>query len=704
MTEDEEQAVNFLRVILREDPDVAETLFAFPWLYDGITGHEWHVVGNLQFIVREDSAAAESLLGFPWLADGVTQDESNAVYNIRVILQEDPATARFLLGFPWLADWLADGLTEGERDAVYYLREISQEDPATAKTLLGFTWLADGLTENEWRAVRDLQVILREDPTIAETLLGFQWIADGVNWDDMGMLWGLSRLYVIDRASLSALAAKPWFKDGLSKDEFVLVGDLGVIASRSQTDALAIIGMPFLETLEPADAMAVASLEMLASCWRCPDDEVPGEGVHRRFRQVMAHPAISDGISDEEAKIVATLHSVVKFSPGLEDILLDPDRVMLEERTIALPLAGETQLTIIRTRPGAERTMDLLEHVVRTVEEFMAYPLPVRHVIYLSLSEDASSPWRDGAYNYWTNLAGPPRFDTEEEYEISILGTFAHEVHHYYFYPLQPLGWISEGGADFLGTVQRNVSAGVPLDPRLPPCPYARYFYELWRLDFDGDDPEIMCTYTSGERVWLDLYRRLGEPVFRQGFGNLYQMMVRGPDQCGDDRPNICHVEAAFKAAAPAAIVDSVLASHFYGTEPYDTSYLDASPVDPSLPGGVKVTRAYISLDRDRREENRTDDFSAIGVQEQVYLHLHFSSPTVQPTQKFPLTFVEYFEDGFAYNRQNLTFSLNAGSPQASRWLYVGLRGRGTWATGRYWVYVYHEGQKVAEVEFQVTP
>ena len=707
VTGEERNALYNLREILQEDPAVAETLLSFPWLADGVSEDEMYVSGNLRLISQEDPAAAKTLLGFPWLADGVTRDESHAVYNFRVILQEDPATAEGLLSFPSLADWLSDGLTEGERDAVYRLREILREAPATAKTLLGFPWLADGLTENESRAVSDLQVILREDPTMAETLLGFQWLADGVSWDDMGILRGLSRLYVIDRASLSALAAKPWFKDGLGREEFMLVGDLGVIANRSQTDALAIIGMPFLETLEPADALAVASLEMLASCWRCPADEIPGEGVHRRFRRVMAHPAISDGISDEEAKIVATLHSVVKFSPGLEDILLAPERITLEERTINLPLAGETQLTVIRTRPGAERTMDFLEQVVRTVEEFMAYPLPGGHIIYLSLSEDASYPWREHAYNYLTHMVGPPRFDTEEFSEATIRAVFAHEVHHYYFYPGRPSGWISEGGANFLKAVQANVSVGRPFFPTLPPCAYASNFSELYSLDFEGDDPAGICPYSSGERVWHDLYRGLGEPVFRQGFGNLYQMMLQGPGECGDDRPDICHVAAAFKAAAPAdaaAIVDRIIASHFYGTEPYDTSYLDTGPVAPNLPGSIEITWAYISLDEDRPEETRTDRFSASEVRERVYLHLHLSSRTVQQARQLPLTFVEYFEDGFAYKNINITYTLNTGWNRTSLSFRVGPWADFEWAPGRYWVYAYHEGRKVAEVEFQVTP
>ena len=47
-----------------------------------------------------------------------------------------------------------------------------------------------------------------------------------------------------------------------------------------------------------------------------------------------------------------------------------------EQRNIMLPLAGETQLTIQRSKPGAARSMDLLEHAVRTTEGVHGGALP----------------------------------------------------------------------------------------------------------------------------------------------------------------------------------------------------------------------------------------------------------------------------------------------------------------------------------------
>ena len=730
VTRDESLVVYHLQVILREDPTTAETLLSFPWFPDGVAEDEMYALYNLREILREDAAAAEALLNFPWLADGVTRDESNAVYNLREILREDAVMAETLLDFPWIAD----GVTGDESYALYNLQEILRKDPAMANTLLGFPWFPDGLNENESRAVRDVRYILQEDPAIAETVLGSPWFSDGVTQTESQTLWGLRNLYELDHSSISVLTAKPWFKDGLTNEEFMLVGDLGGIAYRSETHFMAIIGMPFLETFEPADALAARSLRRLACCPDSSDDETGDERVSKEFRRVMVHPTISDGISNEEARIVATLHGARFFNPDIFDQLLDPDTVTLEDRTVDLPHTGETQFTIVRIRPGVERTMDLLERTVRTVEGFVAMPFPVRHVIFLA---------ENTQYGAGIDLSGMSgeheQFDTDERPEIDALHVLAHETAHYYWFAEWSRHWVEDGlGAFFQSLVIRQAEVGpsvpvVPIwPPKMPPCPYMSTIAERDReLDIPGVRIISDCSDSLGERLFQDLWRSLGDSIFRQGLANLHVISRSGAPvgECefkNYDKAGICEVVAAFKAAAPpeaAAIVDKVIGRWYDNSEPYDLSHVDTSPPNPKLPGGVEITQSYISLDRDRREETRTDSFSASEIRERVFLHLHLSSPTVQLSRRFPLTFVTYFEDGFAYKDNDATYTRNGGWTQTSlsfpigagpgyTWIPVIHSSQGaqpgpetpTWAPGRHWVQVYHEGQKVAEVEFQVTP
>ena len=513
----------------------------------------------------------------------------------------------------------------------------------------------------------------------------------------------------------------------VSNEEFMLLGYLGEIAYRSETHFLAIIAMPFLETFEPLDTQAARSLRRLACC----DD-----GGSKEFRRVMAHPTISDGISDAEAKIVATLHEVKFYSTDIFDQLLDPDTVTLEERTINLPHTGETQLTIVRIRPGAERTMDLLEHAVRTVEGLAATPFPVRNIIFLAENTHPNRVSID-----LTHMSGRhEQFDTDEYPGVGALGIIAHETSHYYWFREWSRHWVEDGLGSFfkmLAIRQAKAGPGVPVVPiwpaQLPPCPYMT---NLAGRDKELDTPGVKiisdCSDSLGERLFQDLWRSLGDSVFRQGLANLH-LLARSGAPVGEcnfqkyDKAGICQVAAAFKAAAPAeaaATVDRVVGRWYDNSEPYDLSHVDASPPNAKLPGGVEVTQAYISLDQNRREETRTDRFSASEIQERVYLSLHFSLPEVQQARELPLTVVEYFEDGFPYKSYNSTRTFHTGRIRSThsysvgpipgyRWIPVihsrqGAQRDGvevpTWAPGRYWVSVYHEDQKVAEVEFQVTP
>ena len=259
--------------------------------------------------------------------------------------------------------------------------------------------------------------------------------------------------------------------------------------------------------------------------------------------------------------------------------------------------------------------------------------------------------------------------------------------------------------------------------PKKAPCPITSNIAELERLHRD-EGIKTDCSDALGERLFQDLWRNLGDSVFRQGLANLYVTARSGAPVGGCEfaMAGMCKVEAAFKAAAPAeaaATVDQVLDRWYYNSEPYDNSHVDTSPPNPKLPGGVEITRAYISLDRDRPEATRTDRFSTSEIRDRVLLTLDFSLPTGWQTQKLPLTFMTYFEDGFAYRNNDTTYTFYAGRSQASLSFNVGDRPGRTWivqasigkmepapmwAPGRYWVSVYHEGQKVAEVEFQVTP
>ena len=268
------------------------------------------------------------------------------------------------------------------------------------------------------------------------------------------------------------------------------------------------------------------------------------------FDEIMSHPALTDDITYRESKVLATLETtaipVVRLleQPDILDKLLDPERHTMEVRTIDLPLAGETELTIIRTRPGLDSTMDLLEHSVRSLEEFMGFPFPRRQVIVLF----AAAPG-GGAL-----LPGHVQIRVREGLSHD---TLVHELSHIYWqgapnletYP--PSRWVTEGAAVFMEFVVQDTlqTFEADINHEFGRCTLAQNISEVEALGPVGASFQIYdCVYGMGARFFKDLYDNMGEDDFRLGFRRLFLYHRFGTGPC---RTLICYVRESFTTFAP---------------------------------------------------------------------------------------------------------------------------------------------------------
>ena len=226
--------------------------------------------------------------------------------------------------------------------------------------------MQDGIEELEVKTIEELSYIANDDTGLGLSIISLDWVQDGVEEVEAGAIDWMSNFG--DAEVASSVVSLGWVQDGIEGLEVKTIEELSYIANEHPVAALSVVGMPFMVTIEPPDIWAVASLWQLAA-----DD--PGS-----FETVMSHNALLYGISDDLAPIVATLSGVAGTNPGLIDVLLDSSKVLLERRTITLPLSGDVILFIIRTSPGAGRSMDLLEHSVRGAEEYMGAALPANYV------------------------------------------------------------------------------------------------------------------------------------------------------------------------------------------------------------------------------------------------------------------------------------------------------------------------------------
>ena len=587
--------------------------------------------------------------------------------------------------------WASPPLTYEARVGLLALADLQETDPALAAAVAALPWVRDTLTEEGRRTLQHLAILARADAGLASRVAAFPWLADDITEEEGLALRTLALLAGDDVPLASRIADLAWVADGITEDERKTLARLRDLAN---ADAPVISSMSFLETLSQADIRAVQALRDLAY------------SDFQEFQWLLARPLVSDGITDGEAAIVSTLWRVTERNPALLEMLLDPERVLLEERSIELPLAGATQLTIIRTRPGAERTMDLLERAVRANEAFMGAPLPVRQVTLL---------FADGIYRGFTGghfgtFMGLAEFYDVEPSEEWVSRTLVHEISHYYWRGNQ--FWLNEGAAQVLMAAAANRATGRVIAPEIRLCSDLLTITDAEKLEISPTySPDIICHYALGERIFHDLYRTLGEPAFRQGFQYLY-LLSRADDpddECESTSLTICHVAAAFKAGAGedmTATVDRIVARWYDGSEPYDTSYLGLGPADPSLPGYQgEITGAYISLHKDRDQQAPVDRFSASAVPSPVHLILEFAFARSADPKRIPLVLVESFEDGFVHERR--FYTTNFHPHLTSPWwrLSVGpSSSSGKWTVGRHWVQVFHGEQKVAEVAFEVTP
>ena len=581
--------------------------------------------------------------------------------------------------------WIQDGVDETEAEAIQDFLYIAVTSRSVASTIVTLRWVQDGVDANEAEAIRWLNNIKGAD--VASSVASLDWIEDEIDAKEVKAIEYLSYIANDDPAIAQTLISMDWIHDGITDLDHQLLNELNYLTNKHLVQGLKIVGMQFLESVEPPDLSAVDALSDLSS-FRAG-----------AFVRVMSHPTILDGITDDLVPIVATLDGVAQTNLELIDVLLDPSKVLLERRIITLPLSGDVILDIIRTAPGAERSMDLLEHSVRGAEEFMETPFPTGHVALLY--ENAVTGSNAGT-NFGTHIVVRPEYDIDDDsHDASFApSNNAHEVAHYYW--SGNADWVDEGAAEFMASAVDGMRTGRPIGVTNAPCGYARSIAELENLEVSRGDLEFRCNYSLGERLFVDLHRTLGGDSFRQGFRELYAMsaMEHDADDFRGTSVGIDDVRRAFGSGDGMA--STVIARWYEGTEPYDLSRLDPSPVDPRLSSiNGRIDEAYIIANRDGPAVAAFSSGEANGW---VYLTLEYSYSLSSGSYEVPLEIVEYFEDGFEFGRRSRSIGAEARHIGGTSRYSVGQSPPLDWAPGRYLVYVYAGDRKVAEVEYEVTP
>ena len=691
-----------------------------------------------------------ALLNEAWVRDGLDEAERFIIRSRLMLPDDKEATAAALLGVNTLLNeaWVQDGLDETERSAinriVTALRLADRRAPSAhaVSGLAPKAWVQDGLDETEHFVIQSVARAADDEEAAAaivrviDGLVSEAWVQDGLDEPERLIIARLRWLRFVEEEAAAAtlhivngLVSEAWVRDGLDETEFSIIESLGSLRSVDDEEAAAAVVHFVSLLLSEAwvrDGLDEAERFIIESRRRAPNDEEAAAGVLRVINALVAEAWVQDGLDETERliirgfvgglghdeaatavlRLIDTLVNEAQTLGGLDEtttlvlehlariggdadlrgLIGHPWQVSKEERLIDLPLAGEVLLTIIRTRPGAARSMDSLEHSVRGVEALMSEPLPTSYVrVLFSFGGPAA--------HFGEYIALPAGVDDEEGSSGAdwFDGAILHELTHYYWGSSS--GWMNEGVASIVEDIVDEARDGKPVDADNHPCAHVRSIEELEAIPFSFYD----CNYTLGKRIFLDLYRSLGVAAFQQGLRDLYLMAKRGD-------VGISSLEAAFKAAAPdrAAVVDTAIARWYYGTEPYVDPPPDGETADSELPGvGGRIEAAFVvSVDG-----RRVSSFSAQDPVLDPELAVQLSFRASRTSREVRLQAVGYYEDGYSFGRRYAEFTVEPGQTEHTVNVWFDRPGPGYgWATGRYWVYVYYEGRKAAEASFEVTP
>jgi hypothetical protein len=537
----EQSAARELSYLEESNPPVARILLGRPWVADGVDRLEEAAIERIADIGDDLPALAGKIVELSWLVDGVTQPEPEVVEILYEVSYRNVALAERFIALPWLVD----GITQTEAGVLSDLRFTARDDVSLAKRLLALPWLVDGITQAEAGVLSDLQFTARHDVSLAKRLTSFPWLVDGVDTVELAIVERLYSIVRDDAELANAIAGKSWLADGLGKDAVRVVNGLYYIMDEDTALARTIADMSFLETLQPTDAAVLDALSWLAYT------EILA------LREVLAHPTLKDGISDEWAPVVALLDSVNEAAPAFLRPLLDPEQATIERRALTLPHTGAVDLAIIRTEPGAARSMELLEHSAGSVESFMGVELPTN---YVALLFGTAVLGYAGGTNYGAYFVMLPKYDADDgssdaDYAPQLM---AHEVAHYYWSG-NP-NWLDEGLAELLAAISENERTGTVVAIDYTYCPDADNIALLERLDAAGVIYDYRCNYALGGQFFLEIYETLGDAAFRQGLRNLYltSQVEDYTDEFDGSPVGIRQIQDAFQsdAAMVAPIID----------------------------------------------------------------------------------------------------------------------------------------------------
>ena len=470
----------------------------------------------------------------------------------------------------------------------------------------------------------------------------------------------------------------PWILGPMNPDQALTAQQLLFIAVEDPALLTKVIVMPFLQQPDALDYQALRSLRILRQ-----------QGP-QRINVVLSHPIVVAGITDAWTPVIATLHQTEH-----PELYLNSAHVSVETRTAVTPYGTKLHIHVVRSADGASHTMDSLQEAIVNTEAYMTVPMPTSSVILLV---DDHLPQNVPGINLGTHIGIASKYDDPNNPEAIAQAPFmlAHEVAHYYWNDNHT--WFDEGISNIVAYATEATRTGSNARFVSPPCPEAANISQLENLQAHNIPISRNCVYSLGERLFLDLQQVHQHPQFRQRLQKLYSLTADSDDILG-----IEHIRQVMGDNDQAR----ALINYWYLGEKMDrsahhTSRIDISPPNPAIPQiNGYVQNAYLSLEYQGKP---VIQFSATQHQNSAYVNVHYSYSIVGDPKTAELEIIEYYQDGFATRSTPHTIIAESHHSGGAFWIPVGPGDETPWRPGSYWTMVYHQGHKIAQVQWNITP
>ena len=380
---------------------------------------------------------------------------------------------------------------------------------------------------------------------LASQMKTLPWVADGV--DETGRPVGqiLDLAFNHNDYTFRTLLNQSSVGDRVFvADETRAIYEIGRVANRSPALAEELLTMPFLQTLEYDDILAIMAVRWLA---RYAHDG--------RLAAMMNHQTLEDGITDELTTLVAATGAIRE----VEEVrrMLNPGYADIEVHTGRTALSEEIKISIVR--PHKNRHPGTMPEVVRTVnqiESLMAVPLPKPHMIFVfsdyapTASANGISQGRRLDFAYALRGDREPPYDKYGSGRDLLPSVVIHEIGHDY-YGNEIKSWLnhipikagfeyiyrldgrrpSETSEDVLNIIQRRACAAVNIQ-------------HLETTNPSSDRGQTLCHHYFAYWLGRELLEAVGEDEFMARMRRLYHMKNKIVAEGGE--PGIVEIRELF--------------------------------------------------------------------------------------------------------------------------------------------------------------